>query len=95
MYSETSRISIWFFIGALLLVYGLLITGAGVYDLVVPPSQQPVLAQLHAGIWWGALLVVLGCIYCYRFFPGKGHYTSSHDSQSSATGASGAGAKGL
>lgn len=94
MYSETSRISIWFFIGALLLVYGLLITSAGIYDLVVPPSQQPVLAQLHAGIWWGALLVVLGGIYCYRFFPGKGRDTASQESQSSGTGASGAKAKG-
>jgi len=95
VYSETSRISIWFFIGALLLVYGLLITGAGIYDLVVPPSQQPVLSQLHAGIWWGGLLVLLGCIYCYRFFPGKGHDTASHESQSSGTGASGGRAKGL
>ena len=71
MYSETSRISIWFFIGALLLVYGLLITGAGIYDLVVPPKQELVLARLHAGIWWGCVLVVLGGFYSYRFFPRK------------------------
>ncbi len=71
MYSETSRISIWFFIGMLLLVYGLLITGAGIYDLLVPPKQELVLARLHAGIWWGGLLVVLGCAYSYRFFPRK------------------------
>jgi FtsH-binding integral membrane protein len=55
----------------LLLVYGLLITGAGIYYLVVPPKQELVLARLHAGIWWGALLVVLGCAYSYRFFPRK------------------------
>ena len=70
-HSQESRISIWFFIGMLLLVYGLLILGAGIHDLLVPPEQQPVLANLHAGIWWGGLVAVLGGIYTYRFFPGK------------------------
>jgi len=55
----------------LLLVYGLLILGAGIHDLLVPPKQELVLASLHAGIWWGGLLVVLGCAYSYRFFPRK------------------------
>jgi hypothetical protein len=55
----------------LLLVYGLLILGAGIYDLLVPPKQELVLARLHAGIWWGGLLVVLGGSYSYRFFPRK------------------------
>ena len=71
MYSETSRISIWFFIGMLLLVYGFLILGGGIHDLLVPPKQGPVLGELHFGIWWGGLLVVLGGIYSYRFFPRK------------------------
>ena len=69
--SQESRISIWFFIGVLLLVYGLLILGAGIYDLLVPPEQQPVLANLHAGVWWGGLVAVLGGIYSYRFSPRK------------------------
>jgi hypothetical protein len=63
-------VSIWFFIGALLLVYGVLITGAGVYGLSHPPLV--VLADLHVGIWWGALLTLLGCVYCYAFFPKRG-----------------------
>ena len=69
--SQESRISIWFFIGMLLLVYGLLILGAGIHDLLVPPEQQPVLANLHAGIWWGGVVAVLGGIYSYRFSPRK------------------------
>ena len=69
--SQESRISIWFFIGVLLLVYGLLILGAGIHDLLVPPEQQPVLANLHAGVWWGGLVAVLGGIYSYRFSPRK------------------------
>jgi len=70
-HSQERRISIWFFIGMLLVVYGLLILGAGIYDFFVPPAQQPVLANLHAGIWWGGLLVVLGGFYTYRFSPRK------------------------
>jgi hypothetical protein len=68
-HSQEGRISIWFFIGMLLLVYGLLILGAGIYDLLVPPAQPPVLAGLHAGIWWGGLLAIIGGLYSYRFFP--------------------------
>jgi hypothetical protein len=69
---EKHYISIWFFIGALLLVYGVLIFGAGLYGLAVPPERTVVLSQLHAGIWWGVLLIVLGGIYTYTFFPGRG-----------------------
>jgi len=71
LHLESGRISIWFFIGGLLLVYGVLILGAGIHDLLVPPAQQPVLAELHAGIWCGGLLVILGGFYSYRFFPRK------------------------
>ena len=58
--------------GALLLAYGVLILGAGLYELVSPPERVVVRADLHAGIWWGALLIVLGGIYSYRFAPGRG-----------------------
>jgi FtsH-binding integral membrane protein len=64
-------ISIWFFIGALLLVYGILITAAEFYGLSHPPPQPVVLAQYHAGLWWGVLLIILGGIYVIRFRPGK------------------------
>jgi hypothetical protein len=64
-------VSIWAFIGALLLVYGVLILGAGLYQLAVPPAHPVVLANLHAGIWWGALLIALGAFYTLRFKPKK------------------------
>lgn len=65
-------ISIWFFIGISLLVNGLLILGAGVYELIHPPQQEVVLFHLHAGVWWGALLAILGAVYCTCYAPGKG-----------------------
>jgi hypothetical protein len=65
-------LSIWLFIGFSLLVNGVLIFGAGVYELFHPPMEKVVLFQLHANIWWGGILAVIGAIYCIYFAPGKG-----------------------
>jgi len=65
-------LSIWFFIGILLLAYGILILGSGIYELSYPPEHPKVLAELHAGIWWGALLTILGLAYTLKFKPGRG-----------------------
>jgi len=65
-------ISIWFFIGISLLVNGLLIFSSGIYELVHPPQTPVVLFDLHASIWWGALLAAIGAFYCIHFAPGKG-----------------------
>jgi hypothetical protein len=62
-------ISIWFFIGVLLLAYGIVICAAGIYNLYVPPEHTVVLQNLHAAIWWGAFLIIIGAFYTYRFFP--------------------------
>jgi len=70
MHSD-SGISIWFFIGSLLTIYGVLILGYGLYSLAAPPSRPPVLAELHADIWWGAVLLVLGLAYSFTHSPRK------------------------
>ncbi|WP_219341239.1 hypothetical protein [Nevskia soli] len=64
-------ISIWFFIGVLLLAYGVIILGASTYYAVNPPEHPLVLANLHAGVYWGALLMLLGGIYTIKFRPGS------------------------
>ena len=61
--------SIWFFIGMSLLVNGALICGAGVYEYIDPPLEKVVLFEVHAAIWWGALLFVSGLLYCLKFSP--------------------------
>jgi FtsH-binding integral membrane protein len=66
-----SGIKIWFFIGLSLLVNGVLITGAGIWEWIQPPQNAVVLFDLHASIWWGAILAVFGMIYCYKFAPGR------------------------
>jgi hypothetical protein len=66
-------VSIWFFIGLSLLVNGVLILGAGVYEYSNPPAQelQVVLFRLHAGIWWGGLLALIGGLYCWKYAPSR------------------------
>jgi len=72
MHSDDSiSISIWFFIGVSLAVNGVLVTAAGIYQYLHPPENPVVLNEYHAGIWWGAILLILGAVYCYYFTPRK------------------------
>jgi hypothetical protein len=64
-------IPIWFFIGISLLVNGILIAGAGLWEIFHPPANPVVLFHLHASVWWGAVLLLLGILYCVRFTPGR------------------------
>jgi hypothetical protein len=64
-------ISIWFFIGLSLLVNGLLILASGIYELIRPPQLRVVLFDLHASVWWGAILAVIGAVYCVYYLPRK------------------------
>jgi len=32
-----------------------------------------VLFNLHANVWWGAMLLVFGLVYCVRFAPRRRH----------------------
>jgi hypothetical protein len=70
MHSE-HQIPIWFFIGVLLAIYGVLILGCGIYNVIYPPEHPVELANLHADIWWGILLLVIGLIYTIKYRPSK------------------------
>ncbi len=62
-------ISIWFFIGICLLVDGVLIFAAGLYQLFHPPAHPVVLASLHANVWWGAVLTLSGVVCIWPVAP--------------------------
>ena len=64
-------LSIWFFTGLCLGVNGVLIFARGIYETIYPPENKVVLSELHANIWWGALLLILGVVYCLRFSPAR------------------------
>ncbi len=64
-------LSIWFFIGISLAVNGAVIFARGIYELMSPPEHQVVLYNLHANVWWGAVLLVLGLFFSVRFSPAR------------------------
>ena len=68
---HSGHISIWFFIGVLLTVYGAMIFGYGLYELATDQLANVVLANLHAPVWWGGLMLLLGLFYGMRFRPGR------------------------
>lgn len=62
-------IPVWFFVGVMLLAYGILILASGLAEWSNPPHT--VLAELHAPVWWGAILTVIGAAYVLAFRPKK------------------------
>jgi hypothetical protein len=68
---HNSGISIWFFIGVLLTIYGAMILGYGIYELITNTTANVVLANLHAPVWWGAIMLALGIFYSVRFRPSR------------------------
>lgn len=75
---DEHQVPIWFFIGGMLLVYGILITGMGIYSCFTPTDVQTSLLKswpeapwyfLHPDVWWGVVMTVVGLFYCIRFNP--------------------------
>ncbi|MEP6961074.1 MAG: hypothetical protein ABI995_03290 [Acidobacteriota bacterium] len=69
MATEKKSFSVWYFIGWLLLIYGILILGAGSGLLAVQSGSAT--ADREMGIWWGALLMAIGLAYVCCFRPGR------------------------
>jgi hypothetical protein len=64
-----SGIPIWFFIGVLLLIYGAMILGYGLFELATGYLAPVELNYLHTPVWWGAILTAIGVAYCIKFRP--------------------------
>jgi len=62
-----SHTSIWLFSGILLLTYGVIIMGTGLWELGHPLVSKPVLYDLHAPIWWGGIMTAAGLFYTIKF----------------------------
>ena len=58
---------VWFFIGVLLLAYGVIILYVGIRDY--RSLATVVLAKYHASLWGGIVLILLGGGYTIRFWP--------------------------
>ena len=69
MSEDRPMVPVWFFVGALLFIYGILIFISGITEWSHPPDT--VLANLHAPVWWGALMIVMGALFVHLFRPRK------------------------
>ena len=58
--SEHAMKPIWYFVGLILLIIGVLITVTGIYLIFNPPAVQTVLGETHPDIWWGAMMTIFG-----------------------------------
>jgi hypothetical protein len=65
-----NMISIWFFIGVLVLVYGLIILGWGMISGGHAATGRPIaLSDLRADLWMGGFMTVAGAFYTFKFAP--------------------------
>jgi FtsH-binding integral membrane protein len=69
MSKETHMLPVWFFIGVLLAIYGVIILVMAVVDF--NQTSQAVLAEYHPGLFGGVLLILLGGLYTFWFWPGR------------------------
>ena len=77
--STEQRLSIWFFVGVLMLASGAIILGQGIVEFWHPAATNlstndvaaNVLAKFHPAFWWGLLMTAFGLFYTIRFLPRK------------------------
>ena len=63
MTNQTAKlISIWTWVGLMLLAYGLIITATGVY-YAATELPRTTLGHLNPSLWWGGLMVVAGVAF--------------------------------
>lgn len=55
--------SIWYFVGIILTLMGIVVTLSGVYYYFYPNDHVTVLSHLHPSIWWGGVMIVFGLIF--------------------------------
>ena len=69
MQRKGHMLPVWFFIGLLSVVYGVILLWTGIAEWSHPPAS--VLSGLHPGFCGGLILLMLGGFYSSRFRPGK------------------------
>ena len=59
-----SSTRIWAFVGYILVIYGVLIGGVGIFHLVTNHPFHTALASIHPDILWGLIMFATGIIFC-------------------------------
>lgn len=69
MSRESHMLPVWFFIGVLLTIYGAIIFITALADFSQPTTV--VLAKYHPSLFGGILLLMIGGLYTFCFWPGR------------------------
>jgi FtsH-binding integral membrane protein len=79
MRERRHMLPVWFFIGMLLTIYGVIILITSIVDWSQP--SQAILAQYHPGLWGGILLLLIGSLYVLKFRPRRPSSSSPNSNQ--------------
>jgi hypothetical protein len=69
MSGKTHMLPVWFFIGILLTIYGVIILTTAIVDFSQPTTV--VLAKYHPGLFGNILLLIIGGFYTVWYWPGR------------------------
>ena len=56
---------IWYFVGWVLTIIGILVLAAGIYYLIVPVHLDIELRGMNISIWWGLILIIGGSMLVF------------------------------
>jgi len=59
---KEKMLSIWFFVGLMLTVIGVIVTGTGI-NYIFHPQNATRLAELNPNLWWGVIILVAGFLF--------------------------------
>lgn len=54
---------LWILIGYILMIYGILIFGYGLYHLVIKRPFHTALANIHPDMAWGIIMLIIGFLF--------------------------------
>ncbi len=57
-------INIWSLVGYILVVYGVIITGCGIY-YKINGTPETVMGSLNPSLWWGMIILASGIIFTF------------------------------
>ncbi len=67
MRERKHMLPVWFFVGILLFLYGIIILITSLEEWPHPPAVM--LSNLHPGVWAGIMLLIIGGFYSVHFRP--------------------------
>lgn len=58
---QDKMLDIWFFVGIILIAYGVILSLIGIY-YIFNPYTDVILGNLNPNLWWGGIMIVSGII---------------------------------